>query len=534
MTAASAAGRRRFRAPQSNGGTLISPPAEQFSDVLDAATDALAGGEFQIAGTDSNRVRRLARQTFLSAAKAYTSDYRVADVDIDAPRILLAGHQPELFHTGVWFKNFVLDELARREGAVAVNLLIDSDVVKNSSLRVPSGSVSAPRAEYVALDRAGEGQPYEERRVLDESLFRSFGERAATVIEPFVSEPLLKTFWPQVVERAEATRKLGAAVAQARHVLEGTWGLETLEIPQSHVCRGEAFCLFAAHLLCEHSRLRDMYNSALDEHRRVNHVRSAAHPVPDLGVDEGLIETPFWVWTAEQPLRRPLYAGRRGGDLMLTDRGDVTCVVSGEGSRAAEALATWMEEGVKLRTRALATTMYARLFLGDVFLHGIGGSKYDEVTDAIVRHFFGVEPPPYLTVSATLELPIDRPTVAAGELPQINRELREMEYHPEAFLDDSIVSKTPELAQLVEKKREWVATEQTSENARDRYIGIRDANSAMQRWLVEARREMEARRDELGQALRRESLFAWREYAFCLFPERSLRDFLLAFRARTP
>ena len=31
--------------------------------------------------------------------------------------IFLAGHQPELFHPGVWFKNFALGALARRHGA---------------------------------------------------------------------------------------------------------------------------------------------------------------------------------------------------------------------------------------------------------------------------------------------------------------------------------------------------------------------------------------------------------------------------------
>ena len=36
--------------------------------------------------------------------------------------------------------------------------------------------------------------------------------------------------------------------------------------------------------------------------------------------------------------------------------------------------------GIKLRSRALTTTMFVRLFLADAFLHGIGGAKYDEVT----------------------------------------------------------------------------------------------------------------------------------------------------------
>ena len=50
--------------------------------------------------------------------------------------------------------------------------------------------------------------------------------------------------------------------------------------------------------------------------------------------------------------------------------------------------------------------MYARLFLCDLFIHGIGGGKYDEVTDNIIRRYYGVEPPAYLVLSATLHLPL--------------------------------------------------------------------------------------------------------------------------------
>ena len=50
--------------------------------------------------------------------------------------------------------------------------------------------------------------------------------------------------------------------------------------------------------------------------------------------------------------------------------------------------------------------MFARLFLCDLFIHGIGGAKYDQMTDAIIERFFGFAPPDYLTVTATAKLPI--------------------------------------------------------------------------------------------------------------------------------
>ena len=58
----------------------------------------------------------------------------------------------------------------------------------------------------------------------------------------------------------------------------------------------------------------------------------------------------------------------------------------------------------KVRTRALTTTLFARLFLGDLFIHGIGGAKYDELGDEVARGFLGAPPPPFLTLSLTLWL----------------------------------------------------------------------------------------------------------------------------------
>jgi len=64
--------------------------------------------------------------------------------------------------------------------------------------------------------------------------------------------------------------------------------------------------------------------------------------------------------------------------------------------------------GLKVRSRALTTTLFARVCLGDLFMHGLGGGKYDELTDDLIRRFFGLEPPGYLVLTGTLRLPLPR------------------------------------------------------------------------------------------------------------------------------
>ena len=94
-------------------------------------------------------------------------------------------------------------------------------------------------------------------------------------------------------------------------------------------------------------------------------------------------------------------------------------------------------EGIHIRSRALITTLWARLVLGDLFLHGIGGAKYDQVTDALICGFFGLRPPGFMVLSATLHLPIQRPTADVERPKDIAAELRRLVYHPERYIDAS-------------------------------------------------------------------------------------------------
>ena len=74
--------------------------------------------------------------------------------------------------------------------------------------------------------------------------------------------------------------------------------------------------------------------------------------------------------------------------------------------------------GLKVRSRALTNTLFARLFLSDLFIHGIGGGKYDELTDDIIRRFYECEPPDFLVLSATRLLPLPAvPVGVAGSSP---------------------------------------------------------------------------------------------------------------------
>ncbi|HUY35648.1 MAG TPA: hypothetical protein VMV69_23090 [Pirellulales bacterium] len=526
----------RLQTPREHGGTLVEPPLDSVAELLAAAQARRRRYDYDVQGRSLTSLAAEARSGLLAAARRYTSSYRDVAEPAAADRVLLAGHQPQLFHVGVWFKNVALARLARDERAVAVNLVIDGDTLKEASLRVPGGTVAEPTAAAMPFDAATAELPFERRAIRDRELFAGFGRRAAATIAPLVSEPLIRQFWPMVIERSRHTDNLGACLSQARHQLEGTWGLQTLELPQSHVCRLAAFDWFSAHLLAQLARFRQVYNEALGEYRQAQRVRGANRPVPDLAAEGPWLEAPFWVWTDADPRRRRVFALRQGGTVVFGDRADVRVELpltpDGDAAAAAEQLAGLPARGIHLRTRALTTTLFARLFLGDLFLHGIGGAMYDRLTDLLIGRFFGVEPTPFMVVSATWRLPIERERRVADRGARIAQTLRDMEYHPERFLADrAAADPAGEVARTIAAKRRWIAAEAGAANARRRCHAIRDANLALQPALAEQRSLwLSAAGDERRQR-RAEAVLDWREYAFCLHPEASLRNFLLDFPA---
>jgi hypothetical protein len=214
--------------------------------------------------------------------------------------------------------------------------------------------------------------------------------------------------------------------------------------------------------------------------------------------------------------------------MILTDRRGwqtrLPLDTQGDASRAIEPLLELQRDGIRIRSRALTTTLWARLVLGDLFMHGIGGAKYDQVTDQIIERFFGFTPPAFVVASATLLLPIERDRATQDDARLVEQQLRELVYHPERFLD----GRDQHAAELSDAKRRWIETPQTLENAKQRCRAIRQINEELQPWLAERRRQLYTDQATIRKKLQAEDILASRDFAFCLYPESTLRNFVAA------
>lgn len=552
---------RRIRAPREDRSVLFDPPGDQATKLFHANRQLLASYDAPSENSNSQiassgpllaRIAREARAALIEHAAQYTAAYRDTsgiDLSPDAP-IVLSGHQPTLFHPGVWLKNFALSSIGQLTGSVAINLVVDNDTLRSAAVNIPARVDHQPTLQSIAIDNPSREIPYEERPIADRTLFNSFSARLSQSLAAVMPEQartaIVDKLWPYALAAADRRTDganhpplLGQVLAEARHRLELDYGLATLELPLSEVAQLDAFRQFSLVILAQLASFQNHYNSALAEYRQANRVRSRSHPVPDLASENDWLEAPFWIWTCASPQRRRLFVRTTATQLEITDRASLheTLPAINE-ANLAPTISAWQAleaRGIKIRPRALITTMFARLCLSDLFLHGIGGAKYDELTDAIIRRFWKVQPPAYFTLTATIRLPVERPDVSREEIAHLKSLARELRFHGERFVfasDRDQGELAPELLAAADAKRKLLRDGFSPGNKRDWQHAIERANLTLATGLAPRAKQFADELQVRSRELKHAESWGSREFSIVNFPEGILTEVLLDFCKR--
>jgi hypothetical protein len=515
----------RYRAPTTNGAVLAEPGFDALPALVGANRKRLDRTDVVIGGLPLRELRALARREVLELACEETESPALrAGLSSSGP-LVLAGHQPELSHPGVWVKNFALSGLARKLGGVPLHLVVDTDTLKSTSLRFPTFRERDPhsvRLKSVAFDAVGGKVPYADRTVRDVEMFRTFAERAAPLWANWGYEPLLAKRWM-------SGKRVGEAFVTMRGACEREWGCHNLELPVSLLFWCEAYTRFVAHVLLDLPRFAEVYNRAVRAYRKANGIRSTNHPAPELECRAEDVEAPFWLVWYGQDRRTRFYVRREGDQLRFTTGARIATNLA----QFVRAWAEFSESGTLIHPRALTLTLFARVCLGDFFIHGIGGGKYDEVTDAIIRDYFGIEPPAYQVLSATLHLPLPSFPSTPDGLHRAGRLVRDLRWNPQRYLSAEQLA-NPDAKALVDEHETLTAHEPPDADraARREWFRALHTVTTRLRALVAAQVPgAEARLERVQSEVSANAILRRRDYAWVLYPEEVLRPFLQSFCA---
>jgi hypothetical protein len=549
----------KFRAPAGNGEVLAVPDFAAVPALVDENRRKLDRDDVTIGGLTLKELRALARREVLELAhESFSSPSPlVGEGGLSAPAdkpgegsastirsahpspggeappalsrkgrgredipLLIAGHQPELAHPGVWVKNFALCGLAKKLGGTGLHLVVDNDTVKSTALRFPVIVGRGPRAyiQALAFDQSADGVAYEYATVGDGSLFNSFADRAAQLVRNWPFTPLLRGVWPKMV--AHSSPWLGDRFAAARRSAEREWGGGICEVQIQRLVELDSFQRFVRDIL-EHSvPFAEVYNSAVSRYREINCIQSQGHPVPNLTRNSDWVESPFWgqhYGGYHHALRGRLFAKNDGTHVRVDE---------GPGVSVDEAIRTF-----RIRPRALTLTLFARVCLGDFFIHGIGGGKYDEVTDAIIRDYFHIEPPAYQVLSATLHLPLPGFPTTPDDLKRAESRVRDLHWNPQRHLAPENLAR-PEVQALVERKAALAAAEppRTDHAARREWFRqLQRVTEELGPFVAKQEPVAEAELARVRAEVAANEVLRRRDYAWVLYPEETLRPFLQRF-----
>ena len=499
-----------FAIPERSGETLIVPPIERLSSLVTVYDPGDGAAVFDAPLRD---FRRRTRERVLGL---------VGSPVPDRPLVLM-GHQPVFFHPGVWVKYFLLSKLCGLNGALGLHCIVDSDATGPISAAIPTAG-GAP-GDTAHLGRASrtlvalpEDVPLESAAVPSPEAWAEFAGGVRADLGTLGMPDLLDRFAAfaaaePAVRRAAAT--LAAYLDGLRRAYEARAGEPRYaEVGVSALAATPEFQAFALHLIQDPPGLRTAYNDGLDEYRRAHRVRSAANPFPNLIEAGGMTETPFWILRGGR--RADLFAAREDGRLVLGSAAGRLATVPA-GRAGVEALAA---SGIALRPKAITLTMFARLCLGDLFIHGVGGGRYDRVTDPLAQRLFGVRPAPYAVATATLHLPLGGRDPGAGRH-ALERRLMDLRHNPDRHLAAAGESER----RLVDEKWRVIREVEAMRPGRERRAAtrrIREINGLLAETLAPEIARIEARLRALDTQPPAEDVVEFRGYPYVLFDPRDV------------
>jgi hypothetical protein len=489
-----------LQTPRGHQSILIEPsPPSLLRDLRTANVEHTAGAP--LLDTDVLDARRCLRER----------------LGLSGP-VILTGHQAEFFHAGVFAKSIAADAIAAATHGQSVYITVDTDTPKTAHLMAPTIEADVVRRRAALIPSLDAAIPMNAQPALANSAWRAFFADVRTGI-PAADTTLFDVYQQGWFAGSGPMVDSCAAFMRANAACEHTLGFQHApQLRTSELSAWPEFRAFVAHLAANAAAFRSAYNESQAAYRARRRVRSPLRPVPPLAEIDGRCELPFWIVRADAPRRR-LFVCRHGEHLaFFADAEHVGNECARDLGRWERHAAPWAIEdaGWRILPRALTLSAFCRLCLSDLFIHGIGGAKYDEMTEAFVTRFWGIQAPPTACVTASLHLELPAAPEAEAAVRSARRNARDIRFNPQRHADGLPADLLAERKRLIDEAIRLAREDRHNRAERHAvFKSIRNANAKLvalagstQRALQDAVAAAERRFDSHKQAIDREFFYA--------------------------
>ncbi len=406
--------------------------------------------------------------------------------------ILMAGHQPLVYHPGLLRKASMLSRITHGVGGIGVNVVIDTDQGDAGLLawpRIHNGSLEIKRKSIITTEASHRELYYLQRIASAEVVRDVFHEMMSDMRQSGLSEQA-----DRIMPLSKAYQALSGHVASVANSIV-RWMVEDAyydDLPLTYLVAGTRFREVLGQLVADGVHLAQVYNATLDSYRREHKIENLANPFPNLKNSSQGQELPLWCLDSDG--RTPLYVS------LKEEPQHPDCKL--------------------LCPRGSITTFLLRAYCCDLFIHGLGGAKYDAFVDAFASEYLGLELPQFVVASETRHLFPEQIERLSREL-KLAAELKEMTSRTEEYIGKGIFSDTEEgiLREAIETRARLRKAIQAAQTAPERSSIAHELNASNK--AIRSIIEQGSLKPILARAAANEAalgLWSFREFPFFLFP----------------
>lgn len=407
-------------------------------------------------------LRKTARQRLVEFSQQYVLRLNTLAEDADLPElttplltadpneapIVMTGHQPVLFHSGLTFKYERTRAFAEDHSAIGVAVIIDTD-------QGDAGQFAYPiRNPAIDKDSLAQDFPVLAIETLAEShnLYAQGKLKSAAEIRE-ISQTVTKSLRDlnhedsaiqaeQIFGRYMALSATKATALEANTLLRWHFGIGSglLELPLSAIASFPEILKLTTDVLKQPHRFASAYNSALQTYREEHHIRNSANPFPDLRIEQNRCELPYWVVNHNRGTRHALEVRMDGNVTELLANEKVVDTFAGNINE--DSLEPMLLQNLQIVPRGAMITAYLRLLFSDLFVHGTGGARYDRFTDEFIRSWWNTDSSPFTVATASRFLFAEQ-RAEIERLKQIETDMRDLRFNPQRFFGTGVFA--PEL-----------------------------------------------------------------------------------------
>jgi len=325
-------------------------------------------------------------------------------VDLNSKPVVGCAHQPGFLFSGIVRKYLFVDSL---KGILPVNIIMDNDYGKYVNWKVPLRVNSKYRLKYFYLIKPIFERPLEFVSLPAKQKVSKVVEETGEVLLHLKNKRLTKNF-EKFTEILKTNYDLRCNLSYVlNNICFEYIGINHLKsILVSHICKSRGFGSYVKDIIDNIERFSCYYNECLNNYREEYKIRNPKFPFPNLKKKGKIYELPFWYIDSNKQTRRSIYAKRNNGKTLLFYLG----------LEKNELFYLKNFEIRNIRPKAVTFTMFFRLFVFDLFIHGIGAANYEEITDKVITSYYEINTPPsFFVITETRYLPFSSSGFATGQ-----------------------------------------------------------------------------------------------------------------------